>query len=185
MVLAGVTVAVSASGALSSSGTAASKGLPGSAVLASSVCGSASGGYYEVAADGGIFSFGDAAFFGSTGGVRLNAPVVGGTTPVSGGCPGPQGISGNTILSGAAVHSIASGSIGDFYLDTATEALYGPKTSTGWPSAGTSLVGAPGPAGAQGPAGATGAIGPQGPAGPAGPAGTGTVFSTASGTTVA
>ena len=35
------------------------------------------GGYWEVAADGGIFSFGDAAFHGSMGGTPLNAPVVG------------------------------------------------------------------------------------------------------------
>ena len=34
-------------------------------------------GYWMVAGDGGVFSFGDAAFFGSTGGMRLNAPVVG------------------------------------------------------------------------------------------------------------
>ncbi len=34
-------------------------------------------GYWEVAADGGIFSFGDAAFAGSMGGTRLNAPIVG------------------------------------------------------------------------------------------------------------
>jgi hypothetical protein len=30
-----------------------------------------------VASDGGIFSFGDAAFFGSEGGTRLNQPIVG------------------------------------------------------------------------------------------------------------
>ena len=30
-----------------------------------------------VATDGGIFSFGDAAFFGSTGAIRLNRPIVG------------------------------------------------------------------------------------------------------------
>jgi hypothetical protein len=30
-----------------------------------------------VARDGGIFSFGDAHFYGSTGGIRLNQPVVG------------------------------------------------------------------------------------------------------------
>jgi hypothetical protein len=30
-----------------------------------------------VASDGGIFSFGDAPFQGSLGGVHLNAPVVG------------------------------------------------------------------------------------------------------------
>jgi len=29
-----------------------------------------------VASDGGIFSYGDASFFGSTGGMRLNAPIV-------------------------------------------------------------------------------------------------------------
>ncbi|HVM41543.1 MAG TPA: hypothetical protein VM618_12270 [Acidimicrobiia bacterium] len=34
-------------------------------------------GYWLVAADGGIFSFGDAAFHGSTGAIRLNQPIVG------------------------------------------------------------------------------------------------------------
>jgi hypothetical protein len=34
-------------------------------------------GYWLVAADGGIFTFGDAPFFGSTGGTRLHAPIVG------------------------------------------------------------------------------------------------------------
>jgi hypothetical protein len=34
-------------------------------------------GYWEVAADGGIFSFGDASFYGSTGGAHLNEPIVG------------------------------------------------------------------------------------------------------------
>ena len=34
-------------------------------------------GYWLVAADGGVFSFGDARFHGSTGNVHLNAPVVG------------------------------------------------------------------------------------------------------------
>jgi hypothetical protein len=34
-------------------------------------------GYWLVAADGGVFAFGDARFHGSLGGLRLNAPVVG------------------------------------------------------------------------------------------------------------
>ena len=34
-------------------------------------------GYWLVGSDGGIFSFGDAGFFGSAGGLKLNAPVVG------------------------------------------------------------------------------------------------------------
>ena len=34
-------------------------------------------GYWEVAADGGLFACGDAGFCGSTGGRPLNAPIVG------------------------------------------------------------------------------------------------------------
>jgi hypothetical protein len=30
-----------------------------------------------VATDGGIFNYGDAAFFGSTGAIHLNQPIVG------------------------------------------------------------------------------------------------------------
>ena len=43
------------------------------------------GGYWEVAADGGLFSFGDAVFHGSMGGTRLNAPVVGMAATADGG----------------------------------------------------------------------------------------------------
>ena len=39
-------------------------------------------GYWEVASDGGIFSFGNAKFYGSTGAMTLNRPIVGmATTP--------------------------------------------------------------------------------------------------------
>ncbi len=34
-------------------------------------------GYWLVASDGGIFSFGNSTFFGSTGNIRLNQPIVG------------------------------------------------------------------------------------------------------------
>jgi hypothetical protein len=43
-------------------------------------------GYWLVARDGGIFSFGSARFFGSTGNIRLNQPIVG-----MAGTPGGQG----------------------------------------------------------------------------------------------
>jgi len=43
------------------------------------------GGYWEVASDGGIFSFGDASFHGSMGGTPLNAPVVGMAATPGGG----------------------------------------------------------------------------------------------------
>ena len=44
------------------------------------------GGYWLVASDGGIFSFGDATFYGSTGAIHLNQPIVGmAATPDGGG----------------------------------------------------------------------------------------------------
>ena len=49
-------------------------------------------GYWEVAADGGIFSFGDATFLGSMGGTPLNAPIVGmAATPSGDGLLGGGG----------------------------------------------------------------------------------------------
>jgi len=43
-------------------------------------------GYWLLGQDGGIFSFGSAQFHGSTGGIRLNKPVLGmGATPDGGG----------------------------------------------------------------------------------------------------
>jgi hypothetical protein len=43
----------------------------------------ATGGYWLVASDGGVFSF-NAPFYGSTGGLRLNKPVVGVTPTLNG-----------------------------------------------------------------------------------------------------
>src|SRR4029079_15118135 len=42
------------------------------------------GGYWLVARDGGIFSFGDAHFFGSTGSMQLNQPINGIGTSLTG-----------------------------------------------------------------------------------------------------
>ena len=53
--------------------------------LSHSFCGApGAGGYWMVARDGGMFSFCDARFFGSMGGQRLNAPIVGMTSTRSG-----------------------------------------------------------------------------------------------------
>ena len=44
------------------------------------------GGYWLVAADGGMFTYGDAHFFGSTGNIHLNQPIVAmAVTPDGGG----------------------------------------------------------------------------------------------------
>ena len=42
-------------------------------------------GYQMVASDGGVFSFGNRRFNGSTGGMPLNSPIVAAAAPCSGG----------------------------------------------------------------------------------------------------
>jgi uncharacterized protein YjbI with pentapeptide repeats len=54
-------------------------------------------------------------------------------------------------LSGTGTPTATVGTTKDFYLDTTTEMLYGPKTGGAWPATGTSLVGPTGPAGPSGP----------------------------------
>ena len=46
---------------------------------------SASTGYWLVASDGGIFTYGDAGFFGSAGALALNKPIVGMSATADGG----------------------------------------------------------------------------------------------------
>ncbi|HSS10134.1 MAG TPA: hypothetical protein VLL25_09625, partial [Acidimicrobiales bacterium] len=50
---------------------------PGAAPLVGIAATPSGGGYWLVAADGGVFTFGDAPFLGSLGGLRLNQPIVG------------------------------------------------------------------------------------------------------------
>lgn len=50
-----------------------------------SVDASLPGGYYSLGQDGGIFAFGDAQFYGSTGSLKLNKPVVGMSAQPGGG----------------------------------------------------------------------------------------------------
>ena len=45
------------------------------------VCTTSGNGYWLLGADGGVFSFGDAKFFGSTGSMRLSKPIVGMASP--------------------------------------------------------------------------------------------------------
>jgi hypothetical protein len=68
------------------------------------------------------------------------------------GIQGAQGVSGEngrTILSGITAPSIGLGNIGDFYINTATDEIYGPKSGGGWGSP-TSLIGPQGPPGPSG-----------------------------------
>jgi hypothetical protein len=68
-------------------------------------------GYWVVASDGGIFSFGDAKFHGSTGNLRLNSPILGVTaTPTGGGYWLVAGDGGIFSFGDAAFHG-STGSI--------------------------------------------------------------------------
>jgi len=76
------------------------------------------------------------------------------------GTPGEAGVDGRTVLNGVVppVDGV-DGVDGDFFLNTATSDLYGPKAGGVWPTPPVSLIG---PQGVQGDAGATGATGADG-----------------------
>jgi hypothetical protein len=106
-------------------------------------------------------------FFGpKTSGVwDTGVPILGADgAPGAAGADGPAGTNGNTILSGTTDPVNTQGSNGDFYLNTATSYLFGPKALGAWPD-GAALIGATGPTGLTGPAGATGAAGATGSTG--------------------
>ena len=121
---------------------------------------------------------------GAAGATGAQGPVgpagpqgpVGATGPVGPagpiGAQGPAGADGKSVLNGA-VAPTTEGVDGDFYINTATSTIYGPKAGGNWGS-GTPLIGPVGPigvTGAQGPVGATGPTGPTGDPGAQGPVG--------------
>jgi hypothetical protein len=91
-----------------------------------------------------------------------NAGLPGATGPI--GLTGPAGTNGTAVLNGTSVPSLSTGVDGDFYINTASNELFGPKANGVW-SNGVSLVG---PAGVSGTPGNPGPQGPQGVQGPAG-----------------
>ena len=76
-----------ASGSVSAFGVPSygSPGTPLNRPVVSIVPTADSRGYWMVASDGGVFSYGDATFHGSTGGIHLNQPIVGLTASSDGG----------------------------------------------------------------------------------------------------
>jgi chitodextrinase len=70
------------------------------------------------------------------------------------GPQGPAGLDGKTIRYGTVAPAAGTGNDGDFYINTATNMLYGPKAAGAWP-AGVSLVGPQGPAGSGSGSGVT------------------------------
>ena len=86
-----------------------------------------------------------------------NVPGVAGPQGVA-GTNGTNGVDGKTILNGTTNPAAATGVNGDFYINTTSDQIFGPKTAGSW-GTGTSLIG---PSGSAGATGATGAQGPQG-----------------------
>ena len=86
------------------------------------------------------------------------------------GVAGVAGADGKTVRNGTSDPVSGTGVDGDFYINTAANTLFGPKTNGAWPS-GVSLVGPTGATGPQGIQGATGAAGPKGDTGATGPQG--------------
>ena len=68
------------------------------------------------------------------------------------GANGTNGVDGKTVLNGTSNPIVGIGGNGDFYINIATNTLFGPKAAGAWPS-GVSLVGATGAQGLTGVAG--------------------------------
>jgi hypothetical protein len=69
----------------------------------------------------------------------IYGPKASGTWPAGVSLVGPAGADGKTILNGT-VDPTTEGVNGDFYINTASDTIFGPKAAGVWP-AGTSLVG--------------------------------------------
>jgi hypothetical protein len=124
------------------------------------------GGYWLVASDGGVFTFGSAQFYGSMAGKHLNSPITGIVAT-----PDDHGYwlvaqDGGVFAFGDATFD---GSMGGTTL--AAPVVGGTSASAGG-STTTGSRGPAGPTGSQGPPGPAGPQGPPGPAGPQGPPGT-------------
>ena|GEM_PF-5416693 len=86
----------------------------------------------------------DGDFYIDTAGGVLYGPKAGGAWPSPGlslvGPQGSPGTDGSSVLGGTGAPAGSVGEVGDFYIDTAGEVIYGPKTASGW-GVGTSLKG--------------------------------------------
>ena len=86
-------------------------------------------GYWLVASDGGIFSFGDAQFYGSTGSIHLNRPIVGMAST-------PDGAGYWLVASDGGIFSFGDaqfyGSTGSIHLNRPVVAMAAPNLVPGY-----------------------------------------------------
>lgn len=113
-------------------------------------------------AQGPIGLTGPAGPQGATGLIGAQGPQGPQGPAGANGANGINGADGNTVLNGTSNPTSSIGNNGDFYINTISNIIYGPKASGNWPAVGVSLVG---PQGLTGPTGASGPQGPQGPSG--------------------
>jgi hypothetical protein len=59
----------------------------------------------------------------------------------SNGAAGSNGANGKTVLHGTTAPSSTTGTEGDFYIDTSSDEIFGPKGASTWPTPGTELKG--------------------------------------------
>jgi hypothetical protein len=122
---------------------------------------SPTGGYWLAASDGGVFTYGNAQFYGSLGDKPLASPIVGIVPTSTGHGYWLVAQDGGVFPFGDAV----------LYGSRAGKHLNGPVVGIASAYAATAIPGPPGPAGPAGAKGAAGAAGAAGATGPAGPAG--------------
>ena len=82
----------------------------------------------------------DGDFFINTASSQLFGPKAAGFWPAGVSLVGPPGANGRTVLNGSSDPVNATGTNGDFYINTTTSTLFGPKAAGAWPT-GVSLVG--------------------------------------------
>ncbi len=111
-----------------------SAGLPGTPAPGSSTAPPPLASYWEVATDGGVFSFGKAAFHGSMGGHPLNAPVVGIARAPQGGGYWEVAADGGIFSFGNAAFE---GSMGGHQLSAPIVGVASTPTPSGYWEAGT------------------------------------------------
>ena len=116
----------------------------------------------------------DGDFYINTDTSKIFGPKASGAWPTGVSLIGAAGQDGQTLLNGTSPPGNAVGNVGDFFIDTTSNQIYGPKISaTAWGSA-TNIQGPQGIQGNTGPTGPTGDPGGPvtgGPGGPGGPPG--------------
>jgi hypothetical protein len=156
----GATGPAGATGATGATGPAGGAGADGKTVLngtSNPASGTGNDGDFYINTSTNTL-FGPKASGSWPSGISLVGPQgatgAAGATGATGatGAAGATGADGKTVLNGTSNPTTGVGNNGDFYINTSSNTLFGPKASGSWPS-GVSLVGPTGATGAQGPAG--------------------------------